>query len=637
MKTRILFYAGVLSALAFTGCKDLDDNSEWFGSDGVVFTSYIEGLTSRASGSAWSDGDEVGIYMTANSLGTRTDNRLYTASASGSLTAASGQALRYPSEGTADFFAYYPYTSLSSTVYSVDVSDQSDPTAIDLLYSDNATGIETNTTVELAFTHQLSQIVINIQTDATITSTSGLAITISGMKTQANFELTDGTLTVTGSTADFDMNVDADGTTAEAIVIPTEDLTGVTLTFALNGMTFTWDATVNGGGGFDAGTKYTYTATLSTEGGQPAVSMGEATIEDWTDVAGGNINVDFDDETTVTGEEFVALDEPFDDGQGDFIIDNVTLPSALSYVWTHDSSYGYMKASAYVSYTNYAAESWLISPEIDLSAATTATLTFTHIINYASDMQNEQTLWVADASVTSGSSSGWEQVTIPNYPSGSSWTAASSGDIDLSAYAGKSIRIAFKYTSTESGAATWEVYDVKVVGNPDGTSSGGEDPDEGDDPTVTEGTELYISEYVEGSSYNKYIEIYNPTSETIDLSEYTLYMENYNSSGGHASDYSVTLTGTLEPGSVVVYGNSKATEYTDFIAISDEVMNFNGNDPVSLRKNGEIIDYLGNESDSYGTDVTLRRKSTVNAPSSTYNVDEWDSYDQNDVSGLGTR
>ena len=71
MKLSNLFYLGALSALVLTGCKDNDDNSEWM-TDGVVFTSHIEGMVSRASGSAWSDGDKVGIYMNGEAPTSRT-------------------------------------------------------------------------------------------------------------------------------------------------------------------------------------------------------------------------------------------------------------------------------------------------------------------------------------------------------------------------------------------------------------------------------------------------------------------------------------------------------------------------------------------------------------------------------------
>lgn len=485
MKLSNLFYLGALSALVLTGCKDNDDNSEWM-TDGVVFTSHIEGMVSRASGSAWSDGDKVGIYMNAG--GTDFENYEYTASADGALTAA-GKTLKYPEEGTADFFAYYPYqTSISNKTYAVNVSDQSDPTKIDLLYA-TKTGISNGEAVNFAFSHQLSQIVINVSHDETIANLNGLKIQVKGMNTQASFALADGTLTSTDSKADFDMNVNAEGTTAEAIVIPTADLTGAELVFTLNGIDFTWDMTVSGGGGFVKGTKYTYKASLSMTNGQGSVNMGNATIDPWTEQAGGNINVDFG-EGTQTGGEVVVLDESFANGQGDFTIEDKTKPEELSYVWNFSSGtspsgdYHYMKASAYVNKTNYAAESWLVSPAVDLTQATTATLTFTHIINFGKDlMSTNQTLWVSEANTEN-----WEQVTIPTYPDGNSWNEAESGDIDLSKYAGKTIKLGFKYVSTTSSAATWEVYNVKVVAN---GGSGTVDPNPDPEPTPGEETVIF--------------------------------------------------------------------------------------------------------------------------------------------------
>ena len=485
MKLSNLFYLGALSALVLTGCKDNDDNSEWM-TDGVVFTSHIEGMVSRASGSAWSDGDKVGIYMNAG--GTDFENYEYTASADGALTAA-GKTLKYPEEGTADFFAYYPYqTSISNKTYAVNVSDQSDPTKIDLLYA-TQTGVGHEDVVNFGFTHELSQIVINITKDETINSLSELTIKASGMNTQADFMLGDGTLNAKDSKTDFDMNVKVDGetATAEAIVIPTADLTGAKLVFTLNGIDFTWDMTVSGGGGFVKGTKYTYKASLSMTNGQGSVNMGNATIDPWTEQAGGNINVDFG-EGTQTGGEVVVLDEPFANGQGDFTINDVTKPNGSGYVWSFDDRGPYMKASAFISGTDHASESWLISPEIDLTQATTATLSFMHIINYTdAPVGTYQTLWVTEAS-----NENWQQVTIPNYPAGTSWEEVSSGDIDLSAFAGKTIKIGFKYTSIDGDASTWEVYNVKVVAN---GGSGTVDPNPDPEPTPGEETIFFTETF----------------------------------------------------------------------------------------------------------------------------------------------
>lgn len=639
MKLSNLFYLGALSALVLTGCKNNDDNSEWM-TDGVVFTSHIEGMVSRASGSAWSDGDKVGIYMNAG--GTDFENYEYTASAGGALTAA-GKTLKYPEEGTADFFAYYPYQSgISAKTYTVDVTDQSDPTKIDLLYA-TKTGISNNEAVDFAFSHQLSQIVINVSHDETIANLNGLKIQVKGMNTQASFALADGTLTPTDSKTDFAMNVNAEGTTAEAIVIPTADLTGAELVFTLaDGKSFGWDLTQSDVSSFDKGTKYTYEASLSMTNGQPSADMGNATIDDWTTKPGGDINVDFG-EGTQTGGEVVVLDESFADGQGDFTIEDKTKPEELSYVWNYSSGtsssgdFHYMKASAYVNKTNYAAESWLVSPAVDLTQATTATLTFTHIINFGKDlMSTNQTLWVSEANTEN-----WEQVTIPTYPDGNSWNEAESGDIDLSKYAGKTIKLGFKYVSTTSSAATWEVYNVKVVAN-GGSGTVDPNPDPDPEPTPT-GSELYISEYVEGSSNNKYLELYNPTDQAIDLSQYALDLNtnggsNWSNDGSGFKNYT-ELSGTLAAKSTIVYKNANAEIY-DGEATECSAVNFSGNDPVGLFKNGKLIDIVGTfngGSADFAKDVTLRRKASVNAPSTTYNPNDWDELSKDDISGLGQR
>ena len=633
MKLSNLFYLGALSALVLTGCKDNDDNSEWM-TDGVVFTSHIEGMVSRASGSAWSDGDKVGIYMNAG--GTDFENYEYTASADGALTAA-GKTLKYPEEGTADFFAYYPYqTSISNKTYAVNVSDQSDPTKIDLLYA-TKTGISNGEAVNFAFSHQLSQIVINVSHDETIANLNGLKIQVKGMNTQASFALADGTLTSTDSKADFDMNVNAEGTTAEAIVIPTADLTGAELVFTLaDGKSFGWDLTQSDVSSFDKGTKYTYEASLSMTNGQPSADMGNATIDDWTTKPGGDINVDFG-EGTQTGGEVVVLDEPFADGPGDFTINDVTKPNGSGYVWSFDDKGPYMKASAFISGTDHASESWLISPEIDLTQATTATLSFMHIINYTdAPVGTYQTLWVTEAS-----NENWQQVTIPNYPAGTSWEEVSSGDIDLSAFAGKTIKIGFKYTSIDGDASTWEVYNVKVVAN-GGSGTVDPNPDPDPEPTPT-GSELYISEYVEGSSNNKYLELYNPTDQAIDLSQYALDLNtnggsNWSNDGSGFKNYT-ELSGTLAAKSTIVYKNANAEIY-DGEATECSAVNFNGNDPIGLFKNGKLIDIVGTfngGSADFAKDVTLRRKASVNAPSTTYNPNDWDELSKDDISGLGQR
>lgn len=637
MKLSNLFYLGAFSALVLTGCKSNDDNSEWMGSDGIVFTSQIEGVTSRVSGASWDENDEVGIFMTTAEE--EYSNYKYLAKTDGSLVA-DGQVLKYPASGASSFIAYYPYTtSLSGKIYAVNVSDQSDPKKIDLLYSNNATGIQPNEQVVLRFQHKLSQIVLNIQKEGDL-DINGMAIKVSGMNTTANFDLNDGTLTATDSKADFNMNVQTEGNTgtAEAIVIPAADLTGATLTFTLaDGKNFAWTVdSPEADESFKAGTKYIYTATISNTNGQPAVEMGKATIEDWTEQAGGNINVDMGDgEDPQPGEEFVALDESFATGPGSFSIENKNLPSELTYIWSNDDRYSCMKASAYLNNTNYATEGWLVSPEIDLTTATTATLSFEHAINHNKEGNMSDNHIVA-VSVDNGSS--WTPLSGVSYPESNSWTFISSGNVDLSAYAGQKIKLAFQYKSSSTSASTWEVKNVKIVANGNG---GTVDPDPDPEPTPGE-SDLFISEYAEGASFNKYLELYNPTDETIDLSNYTLAMKNYSGSSDYlkpSGEKKIVLSGSLAPKTTIVYKHSKAAlEVPSAVELSDDVMNFNGNDPILLYKNDVIIDRLGDETtgEVFGVDVTLRRKTSVTGPSATYDPNQWEKLEKGDVSGFGS-
>lgn len=147
--------------------------------------------------------------------------------------------------------------------------------------------------------------------------------------------------------------------------------------------------------------------------------------------------------------------ESFDESQGKFTISDVTLPVELTYVWQHSSynNEGYMKASAYKNKTNYAAESWLISPVIDMSAAVNPVLSFMNAARYGSN--ENLTLWAREKDGE------WSQLSFSEYGTGSDWNFVSN-KVDVSAYAGKTLQFAFKYVSTSDGASTWEIKNVEV-------------------------------------------------------------------------------------------------------------------------------------------------------------------------------
>jgi hypothetical protein len=157
------------------------------------------------------------------------------------------------------------------------------------------------------------------------------------------------------------------------------------------------------------------------------------------------------------------LDESFATGQGAFTTQNVIGDQ----VWTWDT-YKYMKMSGYYSSASHQNEDWLISPAMDLSSATNASVTFDHTINKGllANLQTNHTLWVS-TNYTGGApnTATWEQVTITTYPAGNDWVFVNSGSCPLpaSVMGQSNVRIAFKYLCSDSESASWEVKNVKVA------------------------------------------------------------------------------------------------------------------------------------------------------------------------------
>jgi|GEM_PF-1162497 hypothetical protein len=158
-------------------------------------------------------------------------------------------------------------------------------------------------------------------------------------------------------------------------------------------------------------------------------------------------------------EPVVYIDQPFSDNMDGFTLENVKLPEGSTYIWKLDN-YGYMKASGYVGGKNWDSEGWLISSEVELSADANAVLTFEQAYNYFSNIATA----AEEGSVNVREKGGqWVKLTVPTLPEKLGWTMVASGDIDLSAYNGKTIQIGFCYKSTAAKAGTWEVKNVKLM------------------------------------------------------------------------------------------------------------------------------------------------------------------------------
>jgi predicted extracellular nuclease len=165
---------------------------------------------------------------------------------------------------------------------------------------------------------------------------------------------------------------------------------------------------------------------------------------------------------------------------------------------------------------------------------------------------------------------------------------------------------------------------------------------------AAEGDELFISEYIEGSSNNKAIEIYNPTDAPVDLTAYTV---RFFFNGSLTSGLSIPLTGTVAAGDVHVLAQASAN--ATILAQADQTNGagwFNGDDAITLTKGDAVVDSFGQIGSDPGTewgtaltssaDNTLRRLPSVCAgdtdPSNAFDPSlEWEGLATDTFDGLG--
>jgi predicted extracellular nuclease len=135
--------------------------------------------------------------------------------------------------------------------------------------------------------------------------------------------------------------------------------------------------------------------------------------------------------------------------------------------------------------------------------------------------------------------------------------------------------------------------------------------------------QLFITQYYEGPSTNKWIELTNTGSSTIDLTGFALgHWNNANAEGYKTSvapSFTMTLSGSLTAGSTILIGNTGNTEVTYATATitNNTVINFNGNDSIVLYSAGtfstaSIIDAIGfTTSGNEGADKSFVRTSLL--------------------------
>ena len=166
----------------------------------------------------------------------------------------------------------------------------------------------------------------------------------------------------------------------------------------------------------------------------------------------------------ITPSETVTLfSEGFteeENGLGQFTEYNIT--GVQGWVWNSFGD-GNAKMSGYDGGAQEN-ENWLVSPDITLTESDSIVLNITQAINFLNDEWDQINILISTNFSDDVSAADWVAIDTSEYiyPAGNSWSFVESGNIDISSYKGQTINFAFKYLSSASNAATWEIADVTI-------------------------------------------------------------------------------------------------------------------------------------------------------------------------------
>ena len=288
-KRTYLFLAA--AALALASCSNDNDFADRPG-DGRVAVNFSGGITlTRATGDAWDLNDGIGIYMVENGTQNVVDNaanrRYVTAAGDGRFSPASeDQTIYFPLDANnkVDFIAYYPQDALTGNTYAVDVTDQSDPAAIDLLWSNNATAKDKTVQqpVDLEFYHRLSRVEVELKAGAGVSEAelAGTTVTLSNQPVKADFDVLQNTMATAADVAEITLLTGTNGLSSSAIILPQEGINGRMLHFSFpDGTEKSWQ--VEGTRTFEQGKKTIFRITVNRiPVGSTEVEV-TATIKPW--------------------------------------------------------------------------------------------------------------------------------------------------------------------------------------------------------------------------------------------------------------------------------------------------------------------------------------------------------------------
>ncbi len=289
------FFALAALALSLAACTNDDENLNDGPVAAVINAEISDAVATRASGTAWTDRDEIGISESRfgyTNVPYRWENGMFTPT---------GSIIYFEDDDPTTFSAYYPYDADGGTLTATtDATAQQNQPAIDFLYATGATASTHNPEVnftddtdaggtDCSFHHCMSQITLTFKagSDVDFNTIKPTGYTLSGLVLEGSFDTATGTAETDANAQTADLTMELDGALTSSVILFPQSTTSIGLSVNYNSQHYLATLTIPDGA-LKAGNNYTYTVTVRNKN----LSIESAEITPWNSVSGDDVNAD---------------------------------------------------------------------------------------------------------------------------------------------------------------------------------------------------------------------------------------------------------------------------------------------------------------------------------------------------------
>ena len=296
MKTRLFTFAAL--ALALAACTNDNENLNDGPVAAVINAEISDAVATRASGTAWTGGDRIGVTDIGND--TRYGNVPFILKYG--KFEAEEKVIYIEDVKTHTFRAYYPYNAAGGTLAATtDATAQQNQPAIDFLFASGATGDKNSPVVSFtdktdkggadnSFHHRMSQITLTFEAGDGVdfSMIKPERYTLDGLILTGTFNTADGIATADDGAQTGELTMElADGNLTSSVILFPQTAASLPLTVNYRSQNYHATLTVPEGA-LQAGNNYTYTVKVRNRG----IEVSQATIAAWNEIDLGEVGAD---------------------------------------------------------------------------------------------------------------------------------------------------------------------------------------------------------------------------------------------------------------------------------------------------------------------------------------------------------